>query len=120
MTCNRVLILHQGRMIADDTPRNLEKLMSGGGQIVAEIAAPIGLLSDCWENTPEIEHFDLAPTDGEYIRCSLSARAGHDLRPQIFSLVCQRGWKLRELTHSRHSLEDIFVSVTRPDREEET
>jgi ABC-2 type transport system ATP-binding protein len=120
MTCNRVLILHQGRMIADDTPRNLEKLMSGGGQIVAEIAAPIGLLTDCWENTPEIEHFDLAPTDGEYIRCSLSARAGHDLRPQIFSLVCQRGWKLRELTHSRHSLEDIFVSVTRPDREEET
>jgi ABC-2 type transport system ATP-binding protein len=107
-------------MIADDTPRNLEKLMSGGGQIVAEIAAPIGLLTDCWENTPEIEHFDLAPTDGEYIRCSLSARAGHDLRPQIFSLVCQRGWKLRELTHSRHSLEDIFVSVTRPDREEET
>ncbi len=120
MTCNRVLILHHGRMLADDTPRNLEKLMSDGGQIVAEIAAPIDLLRDCWENTPEIEHFDLSPADGEYVRCSLTARPGHDLRPQIFSLVCQRSWKLRELTHSRHSLEDIFVSVTRPDREEET
>src|SRR5436190_17336156 len=31
MTCGRVLILHQGRMIADDTPRNLEKLMSEDG-----------------------------------------------------------------------------------------
>jgi ABC-2 type transport system ATP-binding protein len=119
MTCNRVLILHQGRMLADDTPRNLEKLMSDGGQIIAEIAAPIELLRDCWETVPEVEHFDVAAIDGDYIRCSLTSRPGSDLRPQIFSLVCQRGWKLRELTHSRHSLEDIFVRVTRPDHEEE-
>src|SRR5689334_2149019 len=35
MTCNRVLILHEGRVLADDTPRNLEKLMSKGGRVVA-------------------------------------------------------------------------------------
>jgi ABC-2 type transport system ATP-binding protein len=46
MTCNRVLILHEGRMLADDTPRNLEKLMSDGGRIIAEIAAPLELLRD--------------------------------------------------------------------------
>jgi ABC-2 type transport system ATP-binding protein len=120
MTCNRVLILHEGRMLADDTPRNLEKLMSDGGRIIAEIAAPLESLRDCWETVPEVEHFDLAPSDGEYIRCSLTARPGSDLRPQVFALACQRGWKLRELTHSRHSLEDIFVRVTRADREEES
>jgi len=37
----------------------------------------------------------------------------------VFSIVCSRGWPLRELTRSRHSLEDIFVRVTRPDKEEE-
>jgi hypothetical protein len=42
-----------------------------------------------------------------------------DLRPQIYALACERGWPLRELSRSRHSLEDIFVRVTRPDREEE-
>lgn len=120
MTCSRVLILHQGRMLAYDTPRNLEKLMSEGGQVVAEIAAPLEELSQCWEHVAEVQHFDLAPTDGEYIRCSLTPRPGTDLRPQIFSLASQRGWKLRELTHSRHSLEDIFVRVTRADREEES
>src|SRR5882757_4502226 len=57
--CSRMLILHQGRMLADDTPRNLEKLMSVGGQIVAEIAAPMIELQDCWEHAAEIEHFDL-------------------------------------------------------------
>jgi ABC-2 type transport system ATP-binding protein len=119
MTCGRVLILHQGRMLADDSPRNLEKLMSEGGQVVAEIAAPLEELSQCWDHIAEVQHFDLAPTEGEYIRCSLTPRPGSDLRPQVFALVCQRGWKLRELTHSRHSLEDIFVRVTRADREEE-
>ena len=38
----------------------------------------------------------------------------------MFSMAKERGWKLRELTHSRHSLEDIFVRVTHADREEET
>ena len=119
MTCNRVLILHEGRMLADDTPRNLQKLMSDGGQVVAEIAAPAADLRQCWEETEEIEHYDLSPSDGDYIRCALTARPGHDVRPQIFSIVTARGWKLRELTHSGHSLEDIFVRVTRADREEE-
>jgi ABC-2 type transport system ATP-binding protein len=119
MTCNRVLILHQGRILAADTPANLQHLMSEGGQVIAEIAAPEAELKACWDQVPEVEHFDLAPAEGDYIRCALSARAGVDLRPQVFSLVCERGWKLRELTHSQHSLEDIFVRVTRADREEE-
>ncbi len=119
MTCSRVLILHEGRVLADDTPRNLEKLMSDNGQVVTEIAAPLHELSQIFEHAAEIEHFDLAPTDGDYIRCSLTARPGMDVRPQIFRMVCERQWQLRELTRSGHSLEDIFVRVTRPDREEE-
>jgi len=119
MTCGRVLILHQGRMLADDSPRNLEKMMSESGQIIAEISAPVEELSQCWEHVAEVEHFDLAPADGDYVRCALTARAGVDLRPQVFAVVCERQWKLRELTHSRHSLEDIFVRVTHADREEE-
>src|SRR6185503_10022796 len=37
MTCSRVLILHQGKILAADTPENLQKLMSTDGQVVAEI-----------------------------------------------------------------------------------
>ena len=66
----------------------------------------------------EVEHFDLSASEGDYIRCALTARPGVDLRPHIFSLVCERGWQLRELSRSRHSLEGIFVRVTRADKEE--
>jgi len=119
MTCGRVMILHQGRILAADTTENLQMLMSDRGQVVAEIAAPMPDLKLCWEQMADVEHFDLAPAEGEYVRCSLVARDGVDLRLQVFSIVCARGWPLRELTRSRHSLEDIFVRVTRPDKEEE-
>jgi len=118
MTCNRVLILHQGKILAHDTPDNLQQIMSESGQVIAEIVAPHAELRACWESMAEVEHFDLSASEGDYIRCALTARPGVDLRPHIFSLVCERGWQLRELSRSRHSLEDIFVRVTRADKEE--
>jgi ABC-2 type transport system ATP-binding protein len=118
MTCNRVLILHQGKILAHDTPDNLQQIMSEGGQVIAEIFAPHAELRACWESMAEVEHFDLSASEGDYIRCALTARPGVDLRPHVFSLVRDRGWQLRELSRSRHSLEDIFVRVTRADKEE--
>ena len=69
-------------------------------------------------HTSILRYFDISPAEGEYHRCALTPRAGVDLRPQIFSLVRERGWKLRELTRSHHSLEDIFVHVTKAERED--
>jgi ABC-2 type transport system ATP-binding protein len=119
MTCNRVLILHQGRILAADTTQNLQRVMSDGGMVVAEIAAPVADLRACWAQMAEVEHFDLAPADGDYWRCALTPRPGVDLRPQVFAQVMARGWVLRELTRTQHSLEDIFVHVTRSKPEEE-
>lgn len=119
MTCNRVLILHGGKILAADTPENLQKLMSTGTQVIAEIAAPLDELRAFWEQMPEVEYFDIAPVEGNYLRCSLTPRDGIDLRTQIFSMVKDRGWSMRELTRSKFSLEDIYVRVTRPNEEEE-
>src|SRR5437588_441083 len=119
MTCNRIVIMYEGRILAADTPENLQRLMSGKGQVIAEIAAPPHALEECWSQMPEIAHYDVAPGEGEYYRCALTPMNGLDLRPVIFSLVRDRGWGLRELTRDRHTLEDIYLQVTRPDEEEE-
>ncbi len=119
MTCNRVLIMRDGKILAADTPANLEKALSHANQIVVEIAAPLEDLQICWEQMAEIEHFDIAPVEGDYFRCSLTPGNGTDLRPYIFSIVKERGWTLRELSRSRYSLEDIYVRVTKPQTEEE-
>jgi ABC-2 type transport system ATP-binding protein len=110
--------MFDGKILAADTPENLQKLMSSGSQIIAEIAAPAAELQECWAQIAEIEQFDVSPSDGEYSRCALTPRDGVDLRPQIYLLAQERGWLLRELTRSRHSLEDIYVQVTRPGEEE--
>ena len=118
MTCNRVVIMFEGQILAADTPENLQKIMSSNSQVLAEIAAPLEALSQCWAEMPEIEHFDISPAEGDYFRCALTPRDGLDLRPKIFELARVHGWALRELTRSRRSLEDIYVRVTRPEEEE--
>ncbi|MGO8836070.1 MAG: ABC transporter ATP-binding protein [Limisphaerales bacterium] len=119
MTCNRMLIMYDGKILAADTPENLQRLMAGSSQIIAEIAAPAEELREVLSQMPGVEQFDVSASEGEFQRCALTPRDGYDLRPAIFALCVERGWILRELTRSRHSLEDIYVQVTRPNEEEE-
>lgn len=118
MTCNRIIIMYEGQILASDTPENLQQLMSSKSQVLAEIAAPRDALQQCWAEMPEIDHFDISAAEGEYFRCALTPRNGRDLRPQVYEIARERGWALRELTRNRHSLEDIYVRVTRPEEEE--
>jgi ABC-2 type transport system ATP-binding protein len=120
MTCHRVVIMYEGKILAADTPENLQRLMSSSSQVLAEILAPMAELQACWAELPEIEHYDVSPAEGDYFRCSLTPRNGMDLRPRIFALARERGWQLRELTRNRHTLEDIYVRVTRPEESEES
>jgi ABC-2 type transport system ATP-binding protein len=119
MMCGRVLIMFNGRVLASDTPENLQHRMAGGSQVIAEIAAPAETLRTAFENLPEAEQFDVSPAEGDFFRCALTPHDGCDLRPVIFALACKQGWTVRELTRSRHSLEDIYVQVTKPKSEEQ-
>ena len=119
MTCNRMVIMYEGKILAAGTADELQRLMSGHSQVIAEIAAPREDLLEYWAQLPEIENFDVSACDGEYFRCALTPRNGLDLRPHIYELARARGWPVRELTRNRHSLEDIYVQVTRPEEEDE-
>jgi ABC-2 type transport system ATP-binding protein len=118
MTCNRMVILYEGKVLAAGTPEDLQQLMSHNNQVIAEIAAPADELRQCWAQMPEIQQFDVASCEGQYFRCALTAQNGVDLRPRLFALARERGWALRELTRNRHSLEDIYLQLTRPEEEE--
>lgn len=120
MTCHRVVIMYEGKILAADTPDNLQRQMSNNSQVLAEIAAPQAELQELWAQMPEIEFFEVVPAEGAYFRCALTPHNGMDLRPRVFELARERGWPLRELTRSRHSLEDIYVQVTHPPEEEES
>jgi ABC-2 type transport system ATP-binding protein len=93
--------------------------VAGGSQIIAEISAPAEELREHLAQLPEVAHFDVSAADGTFMRCALTPHDGLDLRPLIWLLAREHGWLLRELTRSRHSLEDIYVQITKPKEEEE-
>ncbi len=114
VTCTRLMIFHEGKIIANDTPEGLEKEMGGRYCITVELNAPLETLNTAWEEMAEIEHHRILPAEGDFHRCSLTPRDGEDLRPRIAALAQSRDWPLRELTRERHTLEEIFVQITKP------
>ena len=118
MMCGRMLIMFGGKILAADSPENLQRRMAGSSQVIAEIAAPAEALRECWSQRPEIMHFDVSASGGEFQRCALTPREGLDVRAIVFAVARERGWSVRELTRHRHSLEDIYVQITQPDEEE--
>lgn len=119
VTCTRLIIFHEGKIIANDTPENLEKEMGGQYRVTVELGAPAAVLTQAWEEMAEIKQHRILPAEGDFQRCVLTPRDGEDLRPRISALARARGWPLRELTREHHTLEDIFVQLTQPDEEGE-
>jgi ABC-2 type transport system ATP-binding protein len=119
MTCDRVLILDAGRIVAADTAANLAARLAHDGAIVAEVAGDSDALRACWEAMVNIAEFEMQPVGEGYFRCTFAPRSGIDLRPEVFEAARLNGWRLRELTRNRHSLEDVFVHITRGEAEHE-
>ena len=117
VTCTQLLIFHEGNILAADTPRGLEQRLGGRLRITVELDAPMEVVSRAWEEMAEVEHHRILPAEGNFYRSALTPRDGEDLRPRISALARARGWPLRELTRERHTLEDIFVHITRVDED---
>ena len=117
VTCTKLMIFHEGRVVAADTPANLELKLGGQQRITVELEAEPDVLETAWEEMAEVEHHRITPAEGRFQRCRLTPRDGMDLRTEIAALARTRGWPLRELTRDRHTLEDIFVHITRKDED---
>ena len=109
MTCDRVVILHEGRLLASGA---LEELMSkANAAVVAEVRAP---LTDAkkWAAKLALGQAECAARQDGYVRCQFADTKSADAREKIFASANERGWPLRELSRQAPSLEDLFVNLT--------
>lgn len=118
VTCSRVLIIHEGRLVASDSTTSLDRRFGADGQVNAEVAAPAEGLREAFRDLPEVAAIDVAPAGGDYQRLTVTSKDGQDLRPLVYEQAVAHGWPLRELTRTRRTLEDIFVQLTRGRRED--
>lgn len=100
---DRVLLLHHGTLVADDT---LDALTRDHLRLHLEVTEPPADLEDTLAQVPGVEHVE---RQGE--RFTLTAR--QDCRAELYALCRDRNLELRELSRATPSLEDLFATLTR-------
>jgi len=105
--CDRVLIINQGRIVAEDTPNNLQAQLAGATRIRIRTSSDSESLVKLLGNLSDID--EIRPIEGGV---EVSGPPGKDLRPLIARMVVESGLDLLELSASSVSLERIFLQLT--------
>lgn len=108
-TCSRLVILSQGRLAVQGSVEELLASRSGGAQYVVEAEGDgvAGVLADLNGVTSSSSE----EINGR-IRVHLETGGDGELRPVIFDLARERGWRLWELHLEHASLEQVFRTLT--------
>ncbi|MBC8243447.1 MAG: ABC transporter ATP-binding protein [Verrucomicrobia bacterium] len=110
MTCDRVVILHEGRLLASGA---LDDLMAkANAAVAAEVQTSLANAKE-WAAQLALGQAECAEQPGGYVRCRFANVNRADAREKIFASANKRGWPLRELSRQAPSLEDLFVNLTR-------
>jgi len=112
MTCDRVLIIHQGRLVADDTTDALRRRYRGGHRLRVRLQSTNG--ADVATAFADLDTIAATtPDDSPPASWTLDVDANlDDAAASVFRLCANRGWVLTELTPLESSLEDIFRELT--------
>jgi ABC-2 type transport system ATP-binding protein len=109
-TCERVLLINRGRLLADSPVSELLRRARGIRSVIVEVQG--NEVETGLKRLPDVESVErLDPVDGRK-RYSISSSGDEDLRPHIFRLAKQRDWVLWELREETARLEDVFHSLT--------
>ncbi len=111
-TCNHLMVIAGGKIVADGTPEELRQKVSGPSQVIAELRG-----ADTPELIEAVTGLDgvqkVADTRvGDWTRLEIACDGKSDRRAELHRLIREKGWELRELRHTVGSLEDFFVQVT--------
>ena len=111
-TCGRVLIINEGKIVADGTPEQLQKGFKGKEKIYIEIKSEEDVISKL-KGLPGVEKVDFtAPDENDIKKLSIECRKGVDLREKIFNFSVENKWIILEMRREEKSLEEIFRLLT--------
>lgn len=126
VACNRVLIIHRGRIVADGTTAQLRAAASGRDRLTVEIKGPsdqVRLALESLDGAARVapDESDAGtpekPAGGRFV---IESAPGHDLRETVFTMARDRNWVLLEMRRDAVRLEDVFRQLTRSSGGSET
>ena len=119
MICERVLIINEGRIVAEDTPSRLAEGLQGSEQLELEVSGPVDQILTVLRNVSgavEVTHRSVGAGDtgtrGRRGFYTIQVEQGQDLRDAVSRAVISNGWSLLSMKTLDMSLEDIFLKLT--------
>ncbi len=111
-TCQSVIIINRGRVVAVDTPANLTERL-GGAETVRLVIDPLGADPEpALAAVPGVSGVTVAEAADDACVLDVRSERGSDVRRELARAVVSNGWGLLELSPLRVSLEDVFLQLT--------
>ena len=111
-TCQRVVIINNGRVVAIDTPDNLTARLRGNETLYVQVDANGGDAGSALSAIPGVTRVAEADHRDGIMGFEVESEHGHDVRRDLARAIVSQGWGLLELRPMRMSLEEIFLSLT--------
>ena len=105
--CDRVLIINNGQLVANDSIHTLQNRMNGASNITIELAQAIS--KDQLSNIPKVASVESLGNN----RWKLTTMDNQDIRAAIFDFAVQQKLTLLELKKETYSVEDVFQELTK-------
>jgi ABC-2 type transport system ATP-binding protein len=117
-TCNRIVIINKGRVVAVDTPDNLTARLRGSETMYVQVDALGNDAEGTLSTIPGVTRVSVSDRRDGIAGFEVESESGRDVRRQLAATVVGQGWGLLELRPMRMSLEEIFLQVTTEDAAE--
>jgi ABC-2 type transport system ATP-binding protein len=106
--CERVIIISQGRVVAEDTPRSLTGRLQKGLRTILHVDGPPADVQTKLESLQGVTRVLPSHRGGEIL---VESAADEGLRPLMAKTIVESGWGLKEMRAGDLSLEDVFVQL---------
>ncbi len=112
LVCERILILNQGKIVAQGSPHELEQGLRDREEIVVRVGKGTGNLERILNSITGILSVTKIDEEDSAVNYLLQTVPREDLRSEISRRIVEAGFPLLEITTRRLSLEDVFLKLT--------
>jgi ABC-2 type transport system ATP-binding protein len=111
-TCQRVVIINKGKVVAIDTPANLTSRLRGSEAMYVQVDSGGATVETALAGVAGVTKVTAADHHDTITGYEVESTRGRDVRRDLARTVITNGWGLLELRPVRMSLEEIFLSLT--------
>ena len=111
-TCQKVVIINKGKVVAIDTPDALTQRLRGAATMYLQAQGPIDDMQRALQSVAGVARVHVADQKDDTGIFEVDTDKGADVRRELAITIVRGGWGLLELRPVRVSLEDIFLSLT--------